>query len=79
MTKGTASYYAVQTRLFSGSPTHLKFKNKKLQFFPFALYKCETWLLITMEEHELVVSENRVLIRISGLQIEDVTKLVEIA
>jgi hypothetical protein len=37
------------------------------------LYECETWSLILREEHGLRVFENRVLRRIFGITIDEVT------
>jgi hypothetical protein len=36
------------------------------------LYGCETWSVAQNEEHELKISENRVLRRIFGIKREDV-------
>jgi hypothetical protein len=53
--------------------------NQKTIILPVVLYGCETWPLISREEHRLMVTENRVLRRISGPErdkiIEDSGKL----
>ena len=41
--------------------------------FPVVLYRCETWSLTLREEHRLRVFENRVLRRIFGSKMDEVT------
>ena len=45
--------------------------------WPVVLYGCETWSLISSEEHRLRVFENRVLRRIFGPKKDEITGLVE--
>jgi hypothetical protein len=41
---------------------------------PVVLYRCETWSLTLREEHRLRVFENRVLRRIFGPKMDEVTE-----
>ena len=50
-------------------PSSLLYKNVKVVIS----YECETWLLTLREERRLRVSENRVLWRILGPKMEEVT------
>jgi hypothetical protein len=43
------------------------------EILPVILYECETWSLTLREEHRLRVFENRVLRRIFGPKIDEVT------
>jgi hypothetical protein len=43
---------------------NIKVRIYKTIIFPVVLYRCETWSLTVMEEHELRVFQNRVLRRI---------------
>jgi hypothetical protein len=52
---------------------NVKVKIYKTIILSFVLYGCETWSLTLREEHRLRVFENRVLRRIFGLKMGDVT------
>jgi hypothetical protein len=52
---------------------NLKIRICKTIILPVVLYGCETWSLTLREEHRLGVSENRVLMRISGPKRDEVT------
>jgi hypothetical protein len=58
-----------QTNLLKIEP-HILYPNT---YFPLVSYGCETWSLISREEHRLRVSENRVLRRIFGPKRDEVT------
>ena len=71
---GIACYYSVQNLLSSS----LLSKNIKILIYrtiilPIVLYGCETWSLTLREERRLRVFENRVLRRIFGPKIDEVT------
>jgi hypothetical protein len=73
LNSGNACYQSVQNLLSS----HLLSKNIKIKIYktiilPVALYGCETWYLILMEEHRLKVFENRVLSRICGPNMDEI-------
>jgi hypothetical protein len=51
----------------------LKIRIYKTIILPVVLYGCETWSLPLREEHGLEVFENRVLSRIFGPKIDEVT------
>jgi hypothetical protein len=52
---------------------NVKFKIYKTIILPVVLYGCETWSLTPREEHRLRVFENRVLRRIFGPKMDEVT------
>jgi hypothetical protein len=52
---------------------NVKVKIYKTIILPVVLYGCETWSLTLREEHRLRVFENRVLRRIFGLKMDEVT------
>ena len=52
---------------------NLKIKIYRNIILPLVLYGCETWLLILREERRLRVFENRVLRRIFGPRMDEVT------
>jgi hypothetical protein len=52
---------------------NLKIKICKTIILLVVLYGCETWSLTLKEEHRLRVFENRVLRKIFGLRIDEVT------
>jgi hypothetical protein len=71
---GNACYHAVHNLLSS----HLLSRNVKIKIYktvilPVVLYGCETWSLTLRGKHRLRVSENRVLMRISGPLRDEVT------
>jgi hypothetical protein len=51
----------------------IKVKIYKIIILPVVLYECETWSLISREEHTLRTFENRVLRRIFGPKRDEVT------
>jgi hypothetical protein len=51
----------------------LKIGIYKMVILPVVLYECETWSLTLREEHRLRVFENRVLRRIFGPMMDEVT------
>jgi len=53
--------------------TNLKIKIYRTIILPVILYGCETWLLTLREERRLRVFENRVLRRIFGPKMDEVT------
>jgi len=72
---GNACYYSVQNILSSS----LLSKNLKINIYgtiilPVVLYGCETWSLTLREERRLRVFKNRVLRRIFGPKMEEVTE-----
>jgi len=71
-----ACYYSVQNLLSSGLLSK-KFKINILVYrtiiLPVVLYGCETWLLTLREERRLRVFENRVLRRVFGSKMDEVT------
>jgi hypothetical protein len=71
---GNASYHSAQNLL----PSSLLYKNVKIgirifRIIPVVLYGCETWSLKLMEEYRLSMFENRMLRRIFGPKINNVT------
>jgi hypothetical protein len=71
---GNCSYYSVQNVLSS----RLLSKNLKIRIYrtiilPVVLYGCETWSLTLKEKRRLRVFENRVLRRIFGSKMDEVT------
>jgi hypothetical protein len=52
---------------------NLKIRIYKTIILPVVLYRCEAWSLTLREEHRLRVFENRVLRRIFGPKMDDVT------
>jgi hypothetical protein len=52
---------------------NLKIRIYKTIILPVVLYGCGTWSLTLREEHRLRIFENRVLNRIFGLKMDDVT------
>jgi hypothetical protein len=52
---------------------NVKVKIYKTIILPFVSYGCETWSLTLREEHRLRVFENRVLRRICGPKMDEVT------
>jgi hypothetical protein len=64
-----ACYHSVQNLLSSSLPS----KNTKIKIYFVALYGCETWLLMMREEHRLWLFENRVLRKIFGCRMDEVT------
>ena len=62
----------------SNSCSRLLSKNLKIKIYrtiilPVVLYGCETWSLTLREEHRLMVFENRVLRRVFGPKMDEVT------
>jgi hypothetical protein len=51
----------------------LKIKIDRTAILPVVLYGCDTWSLTLREEHRLRVFENRVLRRIFGSKMDEVT------
>ena len=75
---GNACYYSVQNILSSSLLSkNLKIKIYRTIIFPVVLYECETWSLTLREERRLRVFQNRVLRRIFGLRMDEVTGEVE--
>jgi len=52
---------------------NLKIKIYRIIIFPVVLNGCETWSLTLMEERRLRVLENRVLRRVFGVKMDEVT------
>jgi hypothetical protein len=74
LNSGNACYHSVQSLLSS----RLLSRNVKVKIYntiilPVLLYGCETWSLALREEHRLRVFENRVLRRIFGPKVDEVT------
>jgi hypothetical protein len=69
---GNTCYHSVQNLLSS------RLLSKNIQYktiiLPVILYGCETWFLMLWEEHRLKVFENRMLRRIIGPKINEVTE-----
>jgi hypothetical protein len=71
---GNTCYNSVQNLLSSVLLSkNIKIKIYRTIIFPFVLYGCETWLLISKEECRLRVFENRTLRRIFGPKLVEVT------
>jgi hypothetical protein len=72
LNSGNACFYSVQNLLYSRLISkNLKIKMHKTVILPVVLYGCETWSLTLGEEHNLSVSENRVLRKIFGPKREE--------
>ena len=71
---GNACYHSVQN-LSSSSllSKNLKIEINRTIILPVVVYGCETWLLTLREKGRLKVFENRVLRRIFGLKMNQVT------
>jgi hypothetical protein len=68
-------HHSVQSILFSCLLSkNVKVKIYKTTVLPVVLYGCETWSLISREEHRLRMFENRVLRRIFGPKRDEVTE-----
>jgi hypothetical protein len=52
---------------------NIKVKIYKIIILPVVLYECETWSLTLREEHRLKVFENKILRRIFGPKMDEVT------
>ena len=71
---GNACYYSVQNLLSSRLLSKkLKIKIYRTIILPFVLYGCETWSLTLREERRLRVFQNRVLRRVFGPKMDEVT------
>jgi hypothetical protein len=71
---GNACYHSVQSLLSSRLLSrNVKVKIYKTIILPFILYGYESWSLTLREEHRLRVFENRVLRRIFGPKMDEVT------
>jgi hypothetical protein len=74
LNSGNACYYSIQNLLSSRLLSrNIKIKIYKTIILPVVLYRCETWSLISREEHRLRVFENKVLRRIFGPKRDEVT------
>jgi hypothetical protein len=74
LNSGNACYHSIQNLLSSRLlPKNLKIRIYKTIILPVILYGCETWSLTLREEHRLRVFENRVLRRIFGPKMDEVT------
>jgi hypothetical protein len=74
LNSGNACYHSVQSLLSSRLLSrNVKVKIYKTIILSFVLYRCETWSLTLREEHRLRVFENRVLRRIFGPKLDEVT------
>jgi len=72
---GNACYHSVQNVLSSRLLSkNLKIKKWRNVIVPVVLYGCETWSVILREECRLRVFENRVLRRIFGPKMDEVTR-----
>jgi len=71
---GNACYHSVQNLLSSRLLSkNLKIKKYRTIILPVVLYGCETWSLTLRKERKLRVFENRVLRRIFGPRMDEVT------
>ena len=71
---GNACYYSVQNLLSSSLLSkNIKIKIYRTTILPVVLYGCETWSLTFREELRLRVFENRVLRRVFGPKMDEVT------
>jgi len=71
---GNACYHSMQSLLSSSLlSNNLKIKIYRTIILPVVSYGCENWLLTMREEHRLRMFENRVLRRIFGSKIDEVT------
>jgi hypothetical protein len=74
LNSGNACYHSVQNLLSSRLLSrNVKVKIYKTIILPVVLYGRETWSLTLREEHRLRVFENRVLKRIFGPKMDEVT------
>jgi hypothetical protein len=74
LNSGNACYYSVQNLLyFSVLSKNIKIKIYRTIILPVVLYGCGTWSLTLREECKLRVFENRVLRRIFGPKMVEVT------
>jgi hypothetical protein len=74
LNSGNVCYHSVQSLLSSHLLSrYVKVKVNKPIIVPAVLYGCEKWSLTLREEHRLRVFENRVLRRIFGPKMDDVT------
>jgi hypothetical protein len=72
---GNACYHSVQSLLSSRLlSVDVKLKIYKTIILPVGLYGCETWPLTLREEHRLRVFKDRVLRRIFGPKMDEVTE-----
>jgi hypothetical protein len=65
--------FGAKPSVFSSAVKKLKIRIYKTLILPVVLYGCETWSLTLREEHRLRVFENRVLRRIFGSKMDEVT------
>jgi hypothetical protein len=71
---GNACYYSVQNLLSSRLLSkNLKIKIYRTIILPVVLYGCEAWSLTLREERRLKVFDNRVLRRVFGRRMDEVT------
>ena len=71
---GNACYHSVQNILSSSLLSkNIKIKIYRTVILPVVLYGCETWSLTLREEHRLRVFESRVLRRIFGPKMDELT------
>jgi hypothetical protein len=71
---GNGCYHSVQNLLsFWLLSKNLKIRVYRTIILPVVLYGCETWSLTLMEEHRLMMLENRVLRRIFGPKRDEMT------
>jgi hypothetical protein len=74
LNSGNACYHSVQSPLSSYLLSRtVKVKTHKIVIVLVVLYWCETWSHTLKEKHRLRVSENRVLRRIFGPKMDEVT------
>jgi hypothetical protein len=75
MMPGNVYYHSVQNFLASSLLSkNIKIKTYRTIIFPIVLYRCETWSFTLREQDRLRVFENRVLRRIFGPKIDEITK-----
>jgi hypothetical protein len=78
LNSGNAYYHTVQSPLSSRLLSrNVKVKLYKTIILPVVLYGCETWSLMLREEDRLRVFENRILRRIFGPKMDEVTGSME--
>jgi hypothetical protein len=68
-----ACYHSVQNLLSCLLSKNVKIIIYKTIILPVVLYRCETWSLTLREEHRLRVFGSRVLMRMFGLERDEVT------
>jgi hypothetical protein len=74
LNSGNSCYHSIQNLLSSRLLSkNVQFGIYKTTVYPSVLYGCETWSLTLREEHRLKVFENRVLRRIFGPKIGEMT------